>query len=95
VGKFRYSENSDKQCNKVDYGDGHGESDCYNGNIRKNPVYRKRKLDGLSADIPAVVTLSVSVSSPDARTRPQSENRSVSSSKSHLVQNIGQAILEF
>jgi hypothetical protein len=41
------------------------------------------------------VTLSVSVSSPDARTRPQSENRSVSSSKSHLVQNIGQAILEF
>jgi len=29
----------DKQCSKVDYGDGRGESDCYNGNVRSILIY--------------------------------------------------------
>lgn len=29
----------DKQCSKVDYGDGRGESDCYNGNVRSTLLY--------------------------------------------------------
>ena len=32
---------ADKQCSKVDYGDGRGESDCFNGNIRENLIYRR------------------------------------------------------
>lgn len=29
----------DKQCSKTDYGDGRGESDCLNGNVRSNLAY--------------------------------------------------------
>ncbi len=32
---------SDKQCSKVDYGDGRGENDCHNGNVRQNLVFNK------------------------------------------------------
>lgn len=43
----------DRKCSSVDYGDGRGENDCHNGNIRstligpdgKTGVYRRAKLD--------------------------------------------------
>lgn len=37
---------ADKHCSKIDYGDGRGENDCHNGNVRQNLYYKKMALMG-------------------------------------------------